>query len=172
MSARRISELVQSVKNYTRMDQVQDTQLLQINSGVHNTVTMLAYKMRRNSVTLHEELAADLPHILGFPGELNQVWTNIIDNALDAMKNGGDLTVRTLRNGDAVVFNVVDTGPGIPPENLSRIFDPFFTTKDVGEGTGVGLDLVQKIIAIHHGAIDVESQPGHTEFRISFPISK
>ncbi|HZK75809.1 MAG TPA: ATP-binding protein, partial [Candidatus Kapabacteria bacterium] len=152
-SSRRISELVQSVKSYTRMDQVQDMQELCINDGIHNTITMLQHKMRKNSIELHEDLASGLPLILGFPGELNQVWTNIIDNALDAMKDGGSLTIRTIGEPTNVIFNVIDTGPGISPENLERIFDPFFTTKDVGEGTGVGLDVVQKVVALHHGKI-------------------
>jgi signal transduction histidine kinase len=168
-AAKRISELIQSVKSYTRMDQVQDMQELCINEGIENTLTMLDYKARHNNITVHEELAEDLPLIIGFPGELNQVWTNIIDNALDAMKEGGELTVRTFREGDEVVFSVTDNGPGIPPENLERIFDPFFTTKEIGEGTGVGLDLVQKVAQIHKGKITVNSRPGYTEFKIVFP---
>jgi signal transduction histidine kinase len=168
-AARRISELVQSVKSYTRMDQVHDMQEVCINEGIRNTITMLEHKMRRNNITSIEDLAADLPYITGFPGELNQVWTNIIDNALDSMQKGGELVVRTAADTAHVYFIVIDTGPGIPPENLERIFDPFFTTKDVGEGTGVGLDLVQKIIQQHYGAVAVTSQPGRTEFRVSFP---
>ena len=168
-ASKRISELVQSVKNYTRMDQVQDMQEVRINDGIHNTLTMLEHKMRRNSVEQLEELADDIPPIMGFPGELNQVWTNIIDNALDAMPKGGVLTVRTASDAESVTFSVSDTGSGISPENLERIFDPFFTTKEVGEGTGVGLDLVQKIVKQHQGTVKVTSQPGHTEFRISFP---
>ena len=168
-SSRRISELVQSVKSYTRMDQVHDMQEVAIDEGIRNTLTMLQYKIRHNSITVRDDFAAELPAILGFPGELNQVWTNIIDNALDAMKAGGELTVQTLSDREHVFFVVTDTGPGIPKENLERIFDPFFTTKDVGEGTGVGLDLVRKIVQQHHGRVDVNSRPGHTEFKISFP---
>ena len=170
-SARRISELVQSVKSYTRMDQAQAMDSVCINDGIRNTVTMLEYKARRNSVVLHEELAENLPLVLGFPGELNQVWTNLIDNALDAMNGGGELTVKTSSTSDHVIFTAIDSGPGIDPENLERIFDPFFTTKDVGEGTGVGLDLVRKVVQQHHGKIDVNSRPGRTEFRVSFPIA-
>ena len=168
-ASRRISELVQSVKNYTRMDQVQDMQEVRINEGIHNTLTMLEHRMRKNSVARIEDLADDIPPINGFPGELNQVWTNIIDNALDAMPKGGELTVRTESDAENVTFIVIDNGSGISPENLERIFDPFFTTKDVGEGTGVGLDLVQKIVHQHRGAVNVTSRPGHTEFRVSFP---
>ncbi len=170
-SSRRISELVQSVKSYTRMDQAQAMESVCINEGIRNTITMLEYKARSRGITINVDLEADLPYILGFPGELNQVWTNIIDNALDAMKNGGELTVRSTSTPEQVVFAVIDNGPGIAPENLERIFDPFFTTKDVGEGTGVGLDLVQKVVQQHHGKIDVNSRPGRTEFKISFPIA-
>jgi signal transduction histidine kinase len=170
-SSRRISELVQSVKSYTRMDQAQAMDLVCINDGIRNTITMLEYKARRQSITINSDLENDLPLILGFPGELNQVWTNLIDNALDAMKNGGELIVKTSSVQGQVVFQVIDSGGGIAPENLERIFDPFFTTKDVGEGTGVGLDLVQKVVHQHHGKIDVNSRPGRTEFKISFPIA-
>ncbi len=169
-SSRRISELVQSVKSYTRMDQAQAMDSVCINEGIRNTITMLEYKARRHSVVINADLESDLSYILGFPGELNQIWTNIIDNAIDAMKDGGELTVKTLSMPDHVVFNVIDNGPGIAPENLERIFDPFFTTKDVGEGTGVGLDLVQKVVQQHHGKIEVNSRPGRTEFSIAFPI--
>ncbi|SRR5579883_1367709 len=168
-AARRISELVQSVKSYTRMDQVQDMQEVCINDGIRNTIVMLQHKMRKSNVELHDELAEKLPLIMGFPGELNQVWTNLIDNALDAMNAGGELTVRSSNTPTHVVFSIIDNGPGIPQENLERIFDPFFTTKGVGEGTGVGLDIVQKVVRIHKGTVDVNSKPGRTEFIISFP---
>jgi signal transduction histidine kinase len=171
-SGRRISELVQSVKSYTRMDQVQDMQPVAINDSIRDTLTMLQHKVRKNSITVHADLGSDLPLVNGFPGELTQVWTNIIDNALDAMKNGGDLTVKTTAEDGFVVFTVVDSGPGIPKENLEKIFDPFFTTKDVGEGTGVGLDLVQKVIRQHGGKIEVNSVPGRTEFRVFFPQAR
>src|SRR5205085_9307039 len=115
---------VQSVKSYTRMDQVHDAQELCINDEIRNTITILQHKVKKNSVMLHEELAAGLPLILGFPGELNQVWTNLIDNALDAMKDGGELNVQTLSDAENVIFNVIDSGSGIPPANLERIFDP------------------------------------------------
>jgi len=169
LASQRISELVQSVKNYTRMDQVHDMQEVCINNGISNTLTILQHKIQRNGVTVTEQLEDNLPQISGFPGELNQVWTNIIDNALDAMKKGGDLSVKTFSAADSVTFEVTDSGSGISPENLERIFDPFFTTKDVGEGTGVGLDVVQKVVQLHHGSINVDSRPGRTEFRITFP---
>jgi signal transduction histidine kinase len=170
-SSRRISELVQSVKSYTRMDQAQAMDSVCINDGIRNTITMLEYKARRKGITINVDLETDLPLILGFPGELNQVWTNLIDNAIDAMNDGGELIIQTsTAQQHQVAFSVIDNGPGIAPENLERIFDPFFTTKDVGEGTGVGLDLVRKVVQQHQGKIDVNSRPGRTEFKISFPI--
>jgi len=169
VASKRISELVQSVKNYTRMDQVHDVQEVAIHAGIRNTLTILQHKIQRNGVIVTEQLADNMPLIPGFPGELTQVWTNIIDNALDVMKEGGELIVQTEFDDDSVIFRVIDTGPGIPPEHLERIFDPFFTTKDVGEGTGVGLDVVQKVVQLHHGAVAVDSKPGRTEFRVTFP---
>jgi signal transduction histidine kinase len=168
-SSRRISELVSSVKSYTRMDQAQAMDSVCINEGIGNTITMLEYKARRQGIKIHAELENGLPEIIGFPGELNQVWTNIIDNAIDAMKDGGELVVKTSSSPDQVTFTATDSGPGIPAENLERIFDPFFTTKDVGEGTGIGLDLVRKVVQQHLGKIDVKSRPGLTEFKVSFP---
>lgn len=169
-AGRRISTLVTSIKSYTRMDQVHDMQDVSINEGIRNTLTILQHKARKNSVNIHEDLNDTVPHVRGFPGELTQVWTNLIDNALDAMKGGGDLYLTTGVDGRSVYFDVRDTGPGIPKENLERIFDPFFTTKDIGEGTGVGLDIVQKVLTSHNATIAVESEPGRTEFRVCFPL--
>lgn len=169
-ASRRISTLVTSIKSYTRMDQVHDMQDVSINEGIRNTLTILQHKARKNSVNIHEDLLESLPPVRGFPGELTQVWTNLIDNALDAMKEGGDLYITTGVDGRSIFFNVRDTGPGIPKENLERIFDPFFTTKDVGEGTGVGLDIVQKVLTSHNATVVVDSEPGRTEFRVCFPI--
>jgi signal transduction histidine kinase len=172
MASRRVSDLVKSLKNYTRMDQDDDMQEVAINESIRNTLTILQHKVRKNDIVVHQELDETLPAIMGFPGELTQIWTNIIDNALDAMKSGGELTVKTVTEPQCVVFSVIDSGPGIPAEHLERIFDPFFTTKDVGEGTGVGLDVVQKVVQLHKGTIKVDSKPGRTEFRISFPRAR
>jgi signal transduction histidine kinase len=169
-AGRRISTLVTSIKSYTRMDQVHDMQDVSINEGIRNTLTILQHKARKNSINVHEELGESIPAVRGFPGELTQVWTNLIDNALDAMKDGGDLYLSTGMDGRAVYFDVRDTGPGIPKENLERIFDPFFTTKDIGEGTGVGLDIVHKVLTSHNATIAVDSEPGRTEFRVCFPL--
>jgi signal transduction histidine kinase len=126
--------------------------------------------MKVNKVTLREELN-EVPKVQGYPGEINQVFTNIIDNALDAMaEKGGTLTLGTDENENFVRVHISDTGTGIPPELLQKIFDPFFTTKDIGQGTGMGLDLVMKIMKSHHrGEVQVESEPGKTTFTLCFP---
>jgi signal transduction histidine kinase len=113
-----------------------------------------------------------LPPICARGSELNQVWTNLIDNAASAMHGKGELRIRTARENDRVLVEIRDNGPGIPPEIQTRIFEPFFTTKPVGEGTGLGLDMVRRIISTHHGDILVQSKPGDTRFQIRLPISK
>ena len=115
------------------------------------------------------ELVPDLPRVRGFVGELNQVWSNLIDNALDAIPEGGRVTVVGERDGTRVVVRILDDGGGIAPEIRERIFDPFFTTKPVGSGTGLGLDIVRRLVAHHEGEIDVVSEPGRTEFAIALP---
>jgi signal transduction histidine kinase len=113
-----------------------------------------------------------LPRVRGFGGELNQVWANLIDNAIDAVKDGGKVMVTARLEGKKVVVRVIDDGAGIPPEAKSRIFDPFFTTKPVGKGTGLGLDIVRRLVDRNDGLIEVESEPGRTEFRVSLPVSE
>lgn len=170
-AGRRISSLVKSVKTYTRLDQVHDKQQVNVNDGIRNTLVILQHKVRHNNVTVEERLAEDLPEIRGFPGELNQVWTNVMDNALDAMEqSGGVLTVSTRCERDRVEISIGDTGAGIPEELQNRIFDPFYTTKKIGQGSGVGLDVVQQIVSQHAGTINVESRPGRTVFTIQLPI--
>lgn len=167
----RIADLVCSVKTFTHMDRGQDKQLTNIHTGIRNTLTMLGYKLRKGNISLVEAYDENLPEIRAMVGELNQVWTNIIDNALDAMEpNGkGTLTIRTARDRDDVQVLIMDDGPGIPPEIVSRIFDPFFTTKEIGKGTGMGLEVVQRIINQHHGTVKVSSIPGRTEFMVCLP---
>lgn len=168
----RIADLVLSVKTFTHMDQGQEKQSTDIHTGIRNTLTMLGYKLRKGNIKLVEAYDETLPPVTAVVGELNQVWTNIIDNALDAMEqNGkGTLTIRTLRDRDDGRVFITDDGPGIAPEIISRIFDPFFTTKEIGRGTGMGLEVVQRIISQHRGAIKVNSVPGHTEFMICLPL--
>lgn len=168
----RISKLVTSVKSYSHMDRAGDQEPTNVHVGIHNTLTILNHKLKKNQVQLVEELDPQLPEIKAAPGELNQVWTNVIDNALDAMEGGGTLRIATRTVGDFVRVNIGDSGPGIPEDIKSRIFDPFFTTKDVGKGTGMGLEVVKRIIDSHNGSIELESEPGNTNFEFCFPINQ
>ncbi|WP_426671418.1 ATP-binding protein [Mucilaginibacter sp. McL0603] len=172
-SARRIATLVNSVKTYTHMDQGQEKQYADIRIGIKNTFQMLIYKIKKGNITVVKEFDETLPPVKAQIGELNQVWTNLIDNALDAMEpNGkGTLTIKTERDKEFVQVTIGDDGPGIPDEIRSRIFDPFFTTKEMGKGTGMGLEVVQRIVNQHNGSIKVNSEPGHTEFIVCFPIN-
>jgi len=169
----RISELVSSVKNFTHMDRDTDKQPLDIHAGIRNTLTMLNYKLRKGNIQIQEDFDLKLPLVKALAGELNQVWTNIIDNAIDAMEvNGsGILTIRTQLDREFVCVYIKDNGPGIPEEMQSNIFDPFFTTKDMGKGTGLGLDVVTRIIRQHNGTVKMTSVPGNTEFTVCFPLT-
>jgi signal transduction histidine kinase len=171
-SSRRIAELVMSVKTFTHMDRGTDKQYANIHIGIGNTLTMLGYKVRKGNVNVVEDFDDTLPPVKALIGELNQVWTNLIDNALDAMEpNGkGTLTIKTERDREFVQVTIMDDGPGIPEDIQSRIFDPFFTTKEMGKGTGMGLEVVQRIVRQHNGTIKIKSVPNRTEFIICFPI--
>ncbi|WPU96050.1 ATP-binding protein [Mucilaginibacter sabulilitoris] len=171
-SARRIAELVSSVKTFTHMDRAQDKQYADIHIGIRNTLTMLGYKIRKGNINVIEDFDETLPEVKALIGELNQVWTNLIDNAIDAMDaNGkGTLTIKTRRDREFVEVFIVDDGPGVPADIQSLIFDPFFTTKEMGKGTGMGLEVVQRIVKQHRGSIKVKSEPGHTVFSVCFLI--
>lgn len=171
-ASRRIADLVGAVKNFTHMDQGHGKQYADIHKGIHNTITMLQHKMRHGNIQLEEEFDNTLPDVNAMIGELNQVWTNLIDNALDAMDiNGkGTLHIKTERDNDCVAVSITDNGPGIPEDLKNRIFDPFFTTKEVGKGTGLGLDVVNRIVKQHQGSIRLNSKPGQTTFTVCFPI--
>ncbi len=171
-SSRRIADLVSSVKIFTHMDRGSDKQYADIHVGIRNTLTMLGYKIKKDNVTIVEDYDESLPPVKAMIGELNQVWTNLIDNALDAMEpNGkGTLTIKTERERQFVQVFIIDDGPGIPEEIRTRIFDPFFTTKEMGKGTGMGLEVVLRIVHQHNGSIKVRSVPGKTEFIVCFPI--
>ena len=167
-STSRISDLVRAVKEYTYMDQTQ-AQDVDIVKGLENTLTILNHKLKRG-VTVTREYEK-LPLLVNsFGSELNQIWTNIIDNAIDAMGGKGELRVRTYRDDNCVVVEIGDNGPGISPEIKAHIFEPFFTTKGVGEGTGLGLDTVQRIVKKHRGTIQVTSKPGDTRFQVFLPL--
>jgi signal transduction histidine kinase len=171
-ASRRISDLVGSVKTFTHMDQGKDKQYADIHNGIKNTLKMLNYKIKKGNVKVLEEFDTTLPPVMAMIGELNQVWTNLIDNALDAMEANkkGVLTIKTQKDGKFVKTSIIDDGPGIPEAIRSKIFDPFFTTKDVGKGTGLGLDVVNRIVRQHRGSINVKSVAGHTEFTVCFLI--
>ncbi len=171
-SAMRISGLVTAVKGFTHMDQANVAEPVDLGPSLGNTVAVLKAKASEKSVAVTLELEAELPKVRGFAGELNQVWGNLIDNALDAVVNGGRVEVLAIRENQSVVVRIRDDGPGIPAEVRDRIFDPFFTTKPLGQGTGLGLDIVRRLVRHNDGAIDFESQPGRTEFRVRLPIAE
>ncbi len=168
----RISDLVKSVKQYSHMDANQDKQPVDVRQGLDSTLTMLGHEIKTHHIKVEKQYDADLPKVNAYPGELNQVWTNLIDNAIDAIpKEGGRLRLEAYREDGIVAVRVIDNGPGIPPETQSRIFEPFFTTKPVGEGTGLGLDIAQRIVTQHGGRILVDSKPGETIFAVYLPLS-
>ncbi|MEO6685134.1 MAG: ATP-binding protein [Dyadobacter sp.] len=173
IASKRISDLVNSVKTFTHMDGGGDKVFADIRIGIKNTMTMLNYKIKKANVTVTEDFDENLPPVKAMIGELNQVWTNIIDNATDALENteNPQLILKTRQDREFVCVSVIDNGPGIPDDVKSKIFDPFFTTKKIGQGTGLGLDVVTRIVKQHKGTISVTSEPGRTEFIVCFPIN-
>lgn len=170
-STRRISELVGAVRSYSQLDRAALQQVAVV-EGLESTLLVLGHQLREGSVELVKDYA-DVPPIEGYAGELNQVWTNLIVNALDAMGGAGTLRISTRPDADGgVVVEIGDTGPGLPPEVAERAFDAFYTTKPIGQGTGLGLDIAQRIVVERHGGtIEIESEPGHTVFRVSLPAA-
>jgi signal transduction histidine kinase len=166
-STQRISELVGAVKSYTYMDQA-PVQEVNLHEGLDNTLTVMKYKLR--GVDVVREYDPHLPTILARGSELNQVWTNLIDNAIDAMHGQGRITLITRSEADYVMIEIADNGPGIPEDVLPRMFEPFFTTKEVGVGTGLGLDISYRIVQQHNGTLEVQSQPGLTRFIVRLPV--
>ena len=167
----RISGLVQAIKGFTHMDQAAVAEPVDLASSLGNTVTVLKSKARTKSASVTVIVEPGLPRVRGFVGELNQIWANLIDNALDAVAESGRVEVTASRERHRVVVRVIDNGAGIPDEIRGRLFEPFFTTKPVGKGTGLGLDIVQRLLSHNDGEIDVESRPGRTEFQVSLPIA-
>lgn len=168
-SVSRISDLVRAIKEYTFMDQA-PVQNVDIVKSLETTLTILNHKLK-HGVTVERDYQPVPLLVDSFGSELNQVWTNIIDNAIDAMHGKGKLRVRTHREDNWVVVEIMDDGPGIPPDIQPHIFEPFFTTKGVGEGTGLGLDTVQRIVKKHRGSIQVNSKPGETCFQVFLPMA-
>ncbi len=169
-AGRKISELVRVVKEYSYMDQMPE-QEVDIHLGLEDTLIMLRHRLKRG-VEVVRDYDRTLPLICARGSELNQIWTNLISNAVDAMNENGKLCVRTAREPSCAVVEITDNGPGIPAELQPRIFEPFFTTKPVGDGTGLGLDTVYRIVKNHHGNVSFESRPGETRFTVRIPLSK
>jgi PAS domain S-box-containing protein len=167
-SSHRISELVSAVKGYSYMDRGAE-QLVDIHEGIESTLLILGHRLR--DITITRQYARGLPKIQVFGNTLNQVWTNILDNAIDAMNGKGTIAIRSYSEDDKLVVEIEDSGSGIAPEDLACIFEPFYTTKPQGQGTGLGLDTAWRIVTEEHGGmIDVTSQPGSTIFKITVPV--
>jgi signal transduction histidine kinase len=171
-AATRIYELVAAVKRFTYMDNLSGPESVDVDSGLRDTVRMVASKAKGKGVSITLEVASDLPHAHANGGELNQVWLNLIDNALDAVSESGHIKISASLELDRIVVRVVDDGPGIPPDIAPRIFDPFFTTKPPGKGTGLGLDVTRRLLRGYQGDITFDSKPGRTEFRVSLLMEK
>jgi len=171
-AAMRISGIVAAVRGFTHMDQAMVAEPVDLGPNLRNTVAVLRSKARIKSIAVDIELEDKLPRVRGFAGELNQIWGNLIDNALDAVADGSRVAVSASRENQRVVVRIVDNGPGIPADIRERIFEPFFSTKPMGQGTGLGLDIVRRLVGHNEGLIEVESEPGHTEFRVTLPIAE
>ena len=169
-STGRIAELVKAVKSYSHMDK-SPMQEVDVHEGIESTLTMLGHQLKNVTVTRKYDHA--VPHIMAYGGELNQVWTNLIDNAIYAVKGTGKICIATFHDDDQVVVEIADNGPGIPPDVQSHIFEPFYTTKGVGSGTGLGLVISNRIVADRHGGeIEFETKPGDTRFKVRLPIKQ
>jgi signal transduction histidine kinase len=169
-SVSRVSSLVGAARQYSQLDRA-PFQVVDVHDLLDATLAMLGAKIGRE-VTVVKDYDRSLPKIPGYPAELNQVWTNLIDNAISAMGGHGTLTIRTAAENGQLLVEIGDTGPGIPADVKDRIFEPFFTTKPVGEGTGLGLDISWRIVVNrHHGDLRVESVPGDTRFRVRLPFA-
>ena len=168
-ATRRIADLVDAVRGYSFLDQA-PRQSVDIHEGLENTLSLLGHALREKRVSIARDFDPGLPRIEGSGSALNQVWTNLIDNAIDAVDPGGHLTLRTQLQGERVCVEVCDDGPGVPDDLQARIFDPFVTTKPVGRGTGLGLDIARRIVLGHHGELRLQSRPGDTRFQVLIPI--
>jgi signal transduction histidine kinase len=170
MGARRISEIVKAVKEYSFMDQA-PVQQVDVRTGLENTLVILRAKLKAG-ITVVRDFQPDLPTIEAFGSELNQVWTNILDNAIDALGGQGEIRIRAFQREANVVVEICDNGPGMPPEIRERIFEPFYTTKPPGSGTGLGLHISYNVVARHRGRISVRSRPGETCFEVCLPMER
>jgi len=172
-ASHRIADLIQAVKSYSYMDHIA-TEGVDVEAGIDVTLRMFQYKLKHGNMEVKRHFDGNLPKIRANGGELNQIWTNLIDNAIYAMWHTPEKTleVRTCMEGANILVEIADSGTGIPPEAQARVFDAFYTTKPVGKGTGLGLDIVYRIVRNHHGAISFKSEPGRTLFQVRLPISR
>jgi signal transduction histidine kinase len=168
-AAGHIVSLVNSVKSYSHLDRAGGMEPISVQAGIANTLKILGHRLHEKNISLHLDFQPHLAPVKGNAGELNQVWTNLLDNALDALAPNGELRISAKAEGEGVQIRIQDNGTGISPEHLDRIFEPFFTTKAVGQGTGLGLDIVKRILDLHQATIQVTSEPGKTEFVVTFP---
>jgi signal transduction histidine kinase len=169
-SSRRMSALVKAIKEYSYMDQGSE-QEIDVHDGIENTLLMLVHRLKRG-IEVKRDYDRSLPRICAFGSELNQVWTNLIVNSIDAMGETGELRIRTAKDGNGLLVEIFDSGSGIPPEAQPHIFEPFFTTKPVGQGTGLGLETVDRIVRKHRGTVRFTSRPGRTVFQVHLPYPK
>jgi signal transduction histidine kinase len=167
----RVHALVKAAKGFTHMDRSPDLEWVDLSRGLSDTIAIIGSKGKERSIAIALELPGDLPSVRGSASEINQVWMNLIDNAIDAAPERGHVSVSARADGGDVLVSVVDDGQGIPPDIQSKIFDPFFTTKPVGSGTGLGLDIARRIVFWHNGEITVDSRPGRTEFVVRLPVA-
>ena len=170
-AASRVHDLVGAVKRFSFMDQRQTPEPIDLSQGLRDSVSLLLHKARKKSIGVTINVDENLPLVRAIGSDLNQVWTNLIDNAIDAAPEAGHVEISARREVQFVMVRVMDDGPGIPPDSRERIFDPFFTTKPVGQGTGLGLEITRRLVHRNEGDIDVVSQPGRTEFRVSLPVA-
>ncbi len=171
-STKRMSSLVKAVKSYAYMDRGEVVEV-DLHEGLETTLTVLGHKLKHSDIKIKRDYDKTLPRLTVYGSELNQVWTNLLDNAIDAVGGSGTITIATRSDGPCAQVDISDDGPGIPPEVQAHIFDPFFTTKEVGHGTGLGLDTVRRIVVDRHrGSITVDSEPGRTAFHVWLPFER
>jgi signal transduction histidine kinase len=173
-STTRISEVISAMRSYTYMDQAIEKSKINLHEGIDNTIIILNHKLKKKKIKMTKEYGENIPKVSAYWSELNQVWTNLIDNAIDALPNEGTIRIKTYLDEDdhkTVAVEIIDNDPGIPKEIQHRVFEPFFTTKRVGEGTGLGLEISHRIVVNqHHGSINLFSEPGLTRFKVCLPI--
>lgn len=169
-AAHRISNLVNAVKTYSHMDKAMEKERTDLRSGIKSTLAILNHKIKQKKIKVSIDYPDDLPEVNIYVGEVNQVWTNLIDNAIDAVEEGGEIQIIARKERESLAVKIIDNGMGIPPDILTKIYDPFFTTKEIGKGTGLGLDIAHRIMTGHQGEIKVNSEPGKTVFIVCFPL--